>query len=287
MAGRHERRNLTRILDETVASLLGEHAKDITWKTEVTAVDRDAETIAREALRSGSDLVVAVGGDGTLHGVVNALAGSEVVVGLVPMGTGNDFARAVGVPLSFERALNLINSGHIRQIDVGRHGPRRFINVAGCGFDAEVAERVNARRWRTRGRLAYLMAVVQTLVHFRPSVLQVFGDGGDFCGHAMLCAVANGISYGAGMRIAPGARVNDGLLNVCIVRACSKLEFIRSFPRVFRGTHVDHPKVVTFASEVVHVDSDPPVRVLVDGELAGWTPASFTVEAGALRFLAP
>ena len=251
----------------------------------VTTQETSAHSLAERAVRDGYDLVVVCGGDGTLNGVVNGLAGSRVALGLVPLGTGNDFARAIGVPLDPEKAIRQIAAGDSRKVDLGVRDGRRFINVAGCGFDAEVARCVNAGLGRLNGAAAYVTAVVRTLWTFRPGRFRVSVDGSVFDGPAMLCAVANGIGYGGGMRVAPRARYDDGLLDVCIVGACGRAEFLSAFPRVFRGAHLNHPKVSYLRGCTVRIECDPPQPVLIDGELDTMTPARFEVLPNALEFV--
>lgn len=252
-----------------------------------TELDRDAETVAREALHDGADLIVAAGGDGTLHGVVNALAWSGVPVAQIPLGTGNDFARAVGIPMNPMEALEVLRTGSAVPVDLGLKGERYFINAAGCGFDAAVAERIQRGFRRLRGTSAYVAAVIATLLRYRATDMTVTVDGTTVAQRAMLCAVANGRSYGGGMRIAPEARWDDGLLDICVVAACTPLEFLRAFPMVFRGEHLRHPKVTLLRGSSVTVASEPAASVLMDGELCGATPVSFGIAPGALQFVVP
>jgi diacylglycerol kinase (ATP) len=270
-------------LSEALALAFREHAG---CRTEVrlTTSGESAESLAREAAEAGCDLVIAAGGDGTLGGVINGVAGFACAVGLVPLGTGNDFARAVGVPLDPLGALGRIAAGSVRRIDVGIRDARRFVNVAGCGFDARVAERINAGYRSLRGSAAYVAAVAQTLLDFRASRFRVTVDNETIEEDAMMCAVANGTGYGGGMRVAPMARWDDGLLDVCLVLACKPMEFVRAFPTVYRGKHVGHPKVRYRRGARVLVECDPPQPVLLDGEVVTPTPARFDIIPGAIRF---
>ncbi len=250
-----------------------------------TTGQTSARSLAEQAARGGYDLVIVCGGDGTLNAVVNGLAGSGLAVGLVPLGTGNDFARAIGIPLDPEAAIRRIAEGSEQRVDLGVRDGHRFINVAGCGLDAEVARCVNTGLRRLNGTLAYIVAVMRTLRTFRPGRFTVRVDETPIDEPAMLCAVANGTGYGGGMRVAPRARWDDGLLDVCLVKACGIAEFLRAFPRVFKGTHLDHPKVVYLRGKTVRIECDPPQPVLIDGELDTATPAVFEVLPGALRFV--
>lgn len=252
----------------------------------LTEGPRHAERLARQAVAEGADLVVAAGGDGTVGEVLNGLAGTSARLGLVPLGTGNDLSRHLRVPSDIAGAVRLLFRGEPRRIDLGVVAGRRFANAAGCGFDATVAERVN-RGLFLRGTPAYLCAVLQTLATYRATHLRLLVDDACVETPALLCAIANSSSYGGGMRVAPDASVCDGLLDVCIVRDVGRIEFLRNFPRVFRGTHVTHPGVTMLLGARVSVRSDPPAPVLVDGEVIGATPVEVSVEPSALTVMAP
>ena len=253
----------------------------------LTSPEEGAEELAREAVREGADLIIAAGGDGTLHGVVNGAAGAPATVAQIPLGTGNDFARAVGIPARPAEAAGVLASGHAALVDLGKLGNQLFINAAGCGFDAAVAERVNRGFRSLGGPSAYIAAVIATLLSYRATVMTITVDGQRVERRAMLCAVANGTGYGGGMRLAPEARWDDGMLDVCIVAECSRIEFLRAFPQVFRGAHTHHPKVQMLRGKRMTVESDPPVGVLVDGEITGTTPVIIETVPSALRFVVP
>jgi diacylglycerol kinase (ATP) len=190
-------------------------------------------------------------------------------------------------------ALRLLRSGTVRQIDVGEvllAGDRRvvFVNVASTGFDAEVTRTASAMRTRVGGTAKYVVALLRTLRRFDPIEFELETDDGRRAVRAMLLAIGNGPSYGGGMRVAPGARPDDGRFEVCIVRGMARAEFVAKFPRVYRGTHVRHPKVETFAVRRLRVASPAPdVPVVADGEVIGTLPASFEIRPAALRVLAP
>lgn len=247
----------------------------------------DAEEIAREASAAGAARLVLAGGDGTLHEGINGADRSVTEVAAVPIGTGNDFARAAKLSRRLDEAIAFALEGAAMPTDLGVCGGRAFLNVAGCGFDAEVARRINSGYRLLRGTAAYLAAVVQALADLRPSNLRIEIDGEAREVRGLLCAVANGTSYGGGMRIAPEARFDDGLLDVVVVGDVGRLEFAAQFPRVFRGTHLGHPKVWQGRGRRVRIEASPPVGVLLDGEDGGETPAQFAVVPSALRFVRP
>ncbi len=238
-----------------------------------------ATELARDAAASGAQLVIAAGGDGTLSQIALGLRGTRVPLAPLPAGTGNDFCRAVGVSLEPETAAAQILRGHPRQIDLMclNSGRNWAVNMVGTGFDARVTQRINCRSRRTAGPLAYLTAVAGELWHYAPTQLRVEVDGAGWEGPALLAAVANGVSYGAGMNIAPHAVLDDGLLDVVVVGYIPRLEFLRTFPRVFRGTHLSHPAVHSWRGRHVELHSALPSPVVIDGDVTCQTPLTADV----------
>lgn len=244
--------------------------------------------IARKAALEGADIVAAAGGDGTIGEVANGLVGTGAILGVLPMGTGNDFARTIGIGTDLNLAAKTLLAGEIREIDLGKAvSGGYFINVAGCGFDAEVAWRINHGFRRMRGTPAYIAAVIRTLATFKPAAITLELDGVRSECQVMLCAVANAKTYGGGMRIAPDAELDDGLFDVVLVGDVSRVEFLRAFPKVFKGTHTDHPKVTVLRGKKVSISSETALSTLADGEEIGSTPVEFEMHHKALRVLLP
>lgn len=260
------------------------------WEAPLTPTQGAGDATALAArLASEADLVVACGGDGTLSEVVNGLIGTGTPVGLIPAGTGNDFGRTVGLSRDPYEAAHQLLHGAPQPVDllaVGDGGPVA-INVLGVGFDAAVARRMNAQTRSTGGVLAYLSAVMLELVHLQPTPVRLRVDGQDWAGEALLVAVANAQSYGAGMRIAPAASVSDGLLDVVIVRHMPRWRFLHCLPRVFRGTHTALAEVEVWQGRKVRIETEAPQPVLVDGDLCGETPLSVRVLPEAIRMWLP
>lgn len=250
-----------------------------------------SRTAAREAVAAGADLVIACGGDGTVHTVLQEVVGTESAFGILPLGTGNDNARALGIPRGGpEEAVDAMASATVRCVDVGvvrdpSGDQRYFLGVLSAGFDSAVNERANRMR-RPQGTARYLLAIVGELGSFRATQYHVSVDGRDMLGAAMLVAVGNGISYGGGMKVCPDARLDDGLLEVTWVREVPRRTFLTVFPRVFKGTHTGHPSVRTERGEKVRIAGAGPIAY-ADGERIGPLPLDVTVSAGALRVAAP
>jgi diacylglycerol kinase (ATP) len=243
----------------------------------------DALRLCREAVAGGAGALVAVGGDGMAHLALQAVAGTPTAFGLVPTGTGNDLARALGLPLRDpRRSAELLLSEPARQVDAARCGELWWACVLGTGFDAATNDRANRMSW-PRGRRRYDLAVLRELMSYRPQRFLLVLDGVPRQVDAMLVAVGNAASYGGGMRVCPDARTDDGLLDVVVVGAVSRRRFLALFPSVFRGGHVSAPEVWSGRAREVRIEGD--ASVYADGERLGRLPLTTTVVPGALRVI--
>jgi YegS/Rv2252/BmrU family lipid kinase len=245
------------------------------------------------------DAVVAIGGDGTVGACAAGLADAEVsgwspggsgvraALAVIPAGGGNDAARSLGLPADDPlAAAGMLTRLRRRPADLATVGGRAYLNVAGAGFDSEVNRLANQRlRW-ARGRPRYVGAVLAELVVGRTASFELALDGQPERLSGWLVAVANGPSYGGGMLVAPRASLADGLLEVVVIGAIGKLEFLRTFPKVFSGRHVDHPAVAVHRAARVDLAADRPLAVYADGEPAGTLPATFEVRPAAVTVLA-
>jgi len=250
--------------------------------------------IARDAAGNGYRYVVAVGGDGTVHEVANGILGSggadRTTMGIISTGTGSDFVRSAGVPRDYVPACTTAANPHVSHIDVGvveyqDHGKpakRFFVNAAGLGFDAAVAESTERLPKYLGGTIAYAVGVLRTLAGYRNKTVTLHrGDESEDL-KVVTVVVANGGYYGGGMHVAPTADLRDGKLDLMVVGDMGKLELLRAFPRVYKGTHVTHPKVVMDKATEITVDTSGRVLVHADGELIGEGPATFRILPGAL-----
>jgi YegS/Rv2252/BmrU family lipid kinase len=257
------------------------------WECVMTERAGHARELAHAACSSGYERVVAFGGDGTICEVANGLAHSDAALCIVPVGTGNDTSRNLRIPDDPLTAAGLAASAAPRLLDLGQietaHTTAYFVNVAGFGFDAEVAWRVNRMPKLIGGTLPYLAGVVQTLWQFRAPRMRVSVDGKLVEGRVFLVAVANNPAYGGGMMIAPEARPDDGVFDVCLVSDLRRIEVLRLIPKLYSGGHVGHPAVTMFRGHEVTADAERAVRCQADGELVGALPARFSIQPGALR----
>jgi diacylglycerol kinase (ATP) len=250
----------------------------------------DASALARQAVEDGIAAVVALGGDGMAHLALNVVAGTETPLGIVPAGTGNDLAAALRLPTKDPVAAagvvaDRLRSDAVRRVDAVRVGDRWFGSVLGAGFDSRVNDRANRLSW-PHGRMRYNVAILAELGVFSPLPFRLLlDDGAPWETEAMLVAVGNGQSYGAGMRVCPGAEIDDGLLDITVLGPVSKPEFLRTFPKVFKGTHVTHPAVTTRRARVVGIEALG-VTAYADGEFLADLPVTCECVPGALRVLA-
>lgn len=258
----------------------------------ITTGQGDAETIAAEA--DGHERVVAVGGDGTVQEVVNGLLriASPPPLGLVPAGTGNDLARSLRIPPDLTEAWELATRGPSRPIDVARatNGAGRtrwFASAGGIGFDAQVAAAMAGQRGWQASRAGYLLTTLAELRRFSNCHVRVTIDEETLEGPVLFIAVANGAYYGGGMRIAPEARVDDGLVDVCIVGDISRVTALRQLPNLYRGTHVRHPAVSMRTGTRLRIEGAAETRIHLDGEPFGGLPLEIDLHPGALRVAAP
>ena len=236
----------------------------------------------RDRVAAGVDGVVAVGGDGLVNIALQVVGGTDVPLGVVPAGTGNDIARSLGLaPHDAPAAVRLVVGGRTRAIDIGRANGRWFGGLLRSGFDSMVNERANRMSW-PNGRSRYNLAILAELRTFRPVPYVLELDGARVETEAMLVAVGNGPSYGGGMRVTPDAQLDDGLLDVTVLGPISKPEFIRVFPTVYKGTHVSHRAVTVWRARSVTLHADG-VTAYADGERVAVLPVTCDAVPGALQ----
>ena len=250
----------------------------------------EARELAAAAAARGSPVAVVCGGDGTVAEVLPELAGGETSLGLLPAGTCNDLARALGVPTSPGPALRVLLHGRPRPIDLGRCGRGWFATVAAFGFDAEVGEAAAARCGPFSGTAGYLWAALRHLRRYRPPRVRLRGEFGELEQEVFLAAAANTRCYGGGMRICPGADPADGRLDLCLVDGgISPGEVLAMLPRIFRGGHVRSPAVRMLRSSWVEIEplerGRAPLRA--DGEHLAEAPAVMRVSPRALKVIQP
>ena len=245
----------------------------------------EALELARAAVADGIEALVVIGGDGMVHLGVNATAQSETTLGIIPAGTGNDVARYFDLPRKDPlAAADRVIRGETRTSDLARSGTTYYTTVLSAGFDAIVNERANEMTW-PRGQMRYNLATVAELRTFKPLQYTLDLDGATRRLEAMLVAVGNGPSFGGGLRITEGASLDDGLLDVVIIKPMSRLELVRTYPKLFKGTHTTHPQYERHRVRQVTVAS-PGITAYADGERFGALPLTVVCAPSALRVYA-
>jgi diacylglycerol kinase (ATP) len=306
VAGTDEGATLVARINEALREQVGE--LDIT----ITAGPDDAWHAAERAARDGETRFFVAGGDGTLNEVVNGVhaAGrlADAVFGVLPLGTGNDFAAALGIPPDVDAALKVLAQGRPVTVDVGRLDDRVFVNVSAGGFVAEVSETVTPELKTIAGRLAYLIGGAQTLLSYEPvrARLDPRGDShvrnpgpphadrpgvdvavGPFEFDLYLFAVCNSRLIGGGRLIAPEAVIDDGWLDVCVIETMPTLEFVALLRQVARGDHLHDPRVTYFRTRDLRLEFDRVIKVNTDGQVLDARSCHYTVLPRATQFLAP
>jgi diacylglycerol kinase (ATP) len=268
------------------------------FEYDITEAPGHAIELAQEAAKSGYDMVVSVGGDGTINEIVNGLYASgnirEATLGIISTGTGSDYIRTVGVPRHRDEACRrllsprkrLVDLGVVEYTDQGRKQERLFVNFAGFGFDAEIVRRTT-RQFKSLGAMpSYLLGVLTTLVFYRNRDISIRLDGESLDTRVCTVIMNNGRYGGGSMFTAPHADLADGLLDVLIVGNLSKPDLLWSIPRIYKGTHLTHPKVTLRKAKEIEVSSATPgTQLQADGELLGEVPARFRVLPALLNVI--
>jgi len=247
--------------------------------THATIGEGDAALAAAEAARRGFDLVVAAGGDGTLNEVVSGLAGMDVrpPLGVLPLGTTNDLARALGIPRSWDAAIDLIAEGYVRPIDVGQVNQRYFVNIAGGGSLTELTYEVPSKMKTMLGQLAYYMKGFEKLPRLKPIRMKVTAEEMELDEEMMIFLIANSNSVGGFEKLAPDAQIDDGYMDAFFLRRCTLADFIRLASAVVRGERVQDPLLVQFRTKRIRIESPDYVQLNLDGEFGGTLPCDIQV----------
>ncbi|UHA74713.1 diacylglycerol kinase [Paenibacillus sp. 481] len=257
--------------------------------THATEGEGDATRSAADAIDRGYDIIIAAGGDGTLNEVINGMAVKDrrPPLGIIPLGTTNDFARALGIPRNWDDACELIVRQQTRVIDLGRANDKYFINIAGGGSLTEVTYEVPSKMKTMIGHLAYYVKGLEKIGRFRPTELRIEVDGhGVFHEEFMLFLISNTNSVGGFEKLAPGARIDDGLFDILMLKKCNLAEFIRIAGLALRGEHLADPHIIHVQSKYVQVTSPDVVQLNLDGEFGGTLPATFEVLPSHLHIFA-
>ena len=250
--------------------IIEESPHDFIWK-----IADSPEALREEILNarsSGTEGILLMGGDGTVHNALPAFRQIDLPFGILPCGRGNDFARNVGIPLDLKSNCAIAAEPIIHNLDLPLINDRPFGSVACIGFDAEVGKLAKNKKGYFGGTLGYIICVLRALKEFQPFEAEIKVNDFHWSGWTMMVAISNGPCYGGGMKIAPNACMDDGQFDVCIIQEVSKWELLQQFPKVFRGSHVTHPKVIMKSGDRVEVITDKQREIFADGEHISDTP---------------
>lgn len=270
-----------------IERLLTAHGVQATFS--FTGNHGDALPLAAHAVKDGADIVAAVGGDGTINEVINGLRGSTAVLGIIPVGSGNDFVKVLGVPADLAAAVNLLVTGSVRRVDLGEVNGRLFANSLALGIDGAVAGTMNRARWLPPG-LAYHFGVIFNVLFFRNVGVTWRSDSGEGHLRVNLASVMNGSTYGGSYQVAPPASIEDGLLDLVIVGDYGIPGRIMHLPKLKKGKHLGLSRVLHRRVAELEIRADRAIPVAVDGELIDvglpGTSLRIRILPGALRVLA-
>ena len=260
-------------------------ARGLEHHVEITRSLEHARELAVAAGDAG-EMAVALGGDGLVGAVAGALKHSGTVLGVLPGGRGNDFARVLGIPKDPVTAGGVLADGVVSDLDLGQAGSGTFIGIASCGFDSE-ANRIANQTRLVRGNLVYTYGGLRTLLTWRPANFSLRLDGQPVSLRGYTVAVANSAAYGGGMMLAPQASLTDGSLDVVLIADESRLRFLRNLPKVFDGSHVALPAVTIIRAKEIEIEADRAFTMYADGDPIADLPVRVTVLPRAVRVMVP
>jgi YegS/Rv2252/BmrU family lipid kinase len=275
---------------EQISSGLIKHG--ISWSEHFTERKGHAITLSQEAIATGYRKILCVGGDGTLNEIVNGAfnqeicSATDITLGLIPVGTGNDWGRMFGIPLNYEGAIQIIRDEKTMLHDIGlvsyyngsEKSERHFINIAGLGFESAVVKRTNIQKDKGKsGKAIYFYNLLMSLISYKNTKAEIVIDGNKTEADIFSLNVGNGRYCGGGMRQTPFAVPDDGILDVSIIKGIGKIEIIMNLKILYDGTILNHPKVEGYKCKNVIVRSDSVLYVEADGESLGHTPAEFSI----------
>ncbi|MGQ9630989.1 MAG: diacylglycerol/lipid kinase family protein [bacterium] len=259
--------------------------RGVDYSKATTEKPGDAQRLARIAAEEGVDIAVSVGGDGTIHEIANGIANTDTALGMIPLGTGNDFPSYFGLrPRDIEGACDVIARGKKKRIDAAKVGDVLYVGIGGTGIDSEVNRMANSL---PKFPGIYTLGVLATLIRFRPKRVVVKYDGGEFRGEVTLVVVGNSKAYGHGMIITPQASVEDGWLDLCIGERANKFVILYLFTKIFKGQHTSHPKVKMMRAKKVSISSPDYMEFFADGDFIKTLPVEIEVAPRALWVVVP
>ena len=275
--------------DNTIIPIIKEVMDQYNCAYEIKITEKigDAKLFAKEAKDKSFSTIVSVGGDGTLHEVVNGMAGGSQKLGIIPSGTGNDFARVLNIPFNLKEAVEILVRKKSASIDIGKLNDEYFINFCSVGLDALIGQEANKIKKYFSSTYAYIIGVIKCLIGFRSLKVDLTIDGKNYKEDIMLMAVCNGAYYGGGMKIAPLADFSDGEFDICIVSKMSKIKLLFLFPTIFKGKHLKYKEVKIYRGKEVQLFSTENINVNADGEIIKHRPIQFEIINKGIEVIIP
>lgn len=263
-------------------------ARGVDFTIRETMYPGHATELAKAAVDEGFDVIVAVGGDGTLRETALSVIHTDRTLGLLPCGTGNDYARALGIPTDAEAALEILLHGETKVVDAGQANDQIFFNIAGFGFDVDVLDYTEEFKPKCKnGETAYRLGVLKAVFGLKLRKTTLTFPDGTIEQNVLMAAAGIGTHFGGGMNVLPQSDMSDGLLDVCIAHDVGRLRLLSLFPKFIKGKHVGLPVITYRKATEVSVVCDPVSRIEVDGERMYGTPVTFRVLPRALKVRAP
>lgn len=251
---------------------------NIEYSISISGYKGEIELIARQAAQENYTDVVAVGGDGSVLEAFNGIYDMDIALGIIPCGTGNDFARVLKIQSNLDDNLNRIILGQSKKVDVGKINETHFLNIAGLGIDSSILEKTEKIKKRVKGPLAYLLSTFIVLATYKCEKIKIVIDGTEIIRECYLVAIGNGQYYGGGMKVTPNALLDNGLLEVVIIQKMSKLKFAMLFRKVFSGDHIHESVVENYQGKKIKIIASSDVKINVDGNLIGKGSCDITIE---------
>ncbi|WP_246247452.1 diacylglycerol/lipid kinase family protein [Piscibacillus halophilus] len=267
--------------------------KSLSYQVSFTEYPHHATELVKEIIdQYNPKAIIVIGGDGTVHEVIQGLAGTNLPLGVIPSGSGNDFCRGMEIPLQHKKALHRILEHNEKVIDVGVINGKHFMTVVGVGFDGQVAKETNSSQNKKilnafgLGKLTYVLNVLKVLFYYQPTHIDVEIDSKKMrYENVWLIATANFPCYAGGMVICPEAQYQDELLDICIVKDISRWKLLKVFPSVFKGKHIHHPSIKILKGKEIKISSTSPLVGHGDGEVIGETPFQIAVKPSSIVVL--
>jgi diacylglycerol kinase (ATP) len=280
IAGKGKAKSLIPLIEEECKS------NGLDYLIKYTTEPKDGTRIARAGVEEGYKKIISVGGDGTLNEVVNGIVGSDVILGVIPSGTGNDFIRSIYKEFDMVKIINNVINGAVKTIDLAKCNDTYFLNIGSGGIDAQVALESERTRKFFSGSTAYIVAMIKTIFLYKSKMMKVYIDDKEFDKNTLLVAIANGRYYGGGILPAPKASLTDGIFDVCFIEKISKPKMLILFPKYMKGKHESIKEVSFYRGKKIRLIATEEFGVNIDGEVSLKKDVEFNIIPNGIKIVA-